>query len=149
MSEQKKVDWIVHLVANGVPCATCGEVEYNFPKFICDAHTHGMDKYGHMEFQLVIDYGMEHVCYLLNSMGLRVQNGEKFKSGDVVKGLYEDCDVTLQAIPDSNGVQVLRLIIPDKHNRMPFDGADYPYCLQYKMLERLYELGKEHPSLPN
>lgn len=149
MTKENKVDWIIHLVANGVSCAKCGEVENNFPQYICDAHTHGMDKYGHMEFQLVINYGMEHVCYLLNSLGRRVQNGERFKSGDVVKGLYEDCDITLHSIPDSNGVHVLRLIIPDKKNRMPSDGADYPYNMQYHLLEELYQFGKTSSSLPN
>ena len=38
----KKVDWIYHYVANGVQCADCGEVENGFPKYVCDAHTHGM-----------------------------------------------------------------------------------------------------------
>lgn len=55
MAKENKVDWIIHLVANGVSCAKCGEVENNFPQYICDAHTHGMDKYGHVEFQLVIN----------------------------------------------------------------------------------------------
>ena len=51
MAKENKVDWIIHFVANGAPCAECGEVENNFPQYICDAHTHGMDKYGHMEFR--------------------------------------------------------------------------------------------------
>ena len=51
----KKIEWIIHYVCNGAVCAECGKVEYPYPEFICDAHTHGMEKYGHLNFQVVID----------------------------------------------------------------------------------------------
>jgi len=126
---EKKVDWIYHYVANGVQCGECGEVENSFPQYVCDAHTHGMNRYNHLEFQVIIDYGPEEVGRLLNTMGRRVQNGERFKNNDVVKGLYLDCDVHLWEMSDASGRSVLRLIIPDKQNRMP-EKADYPYSMQ-------------------
>lgn len=126
---EKKVDWIYHYVANGVQCADCGAAENSFPQYVCDAHTHGMNRYNHLEFQVIIDYGPEEVGRLLNSMGRRVQNGERFKNNDVVKGLYLDCDVHLWEMSDASGRPVLRLIIPDKQNRMP-EKADYPYSMQ-------------------
>ena len=126
---EKKVDWIYHYVANGVQCGECGEVENSFPQYVCDAHTHGMNRYNHLEFQVIIDYGPEEVGRLLNTMGRRVQNGERFKNNDVVKGLYLDCDVHLWEMSDASGRTVLRLIIPDKQNRMP-EKADYPYSVQ-------------------
>lgn len=126
---EKKVDWIYHYVANGVQCGECGEVENSFPQYVCDAHTHGMNRYNHLEFQVIIDYGPEEVGRLLNTMGRRVQNGERFKNNDVVKGLYLDCDVHLWEMSDASGRTVLRLIIPDKQNRMP-EKADYPYSMQ-------------------
>ncbi len=144
MSEKKKskIDWIIHFVANGVECQTCGKTENRFPQYMCDAHTHGMTKYGHPEFQLVVNYGMQETGRLLNTMGLRVQAGEIFKSGDKVKGLYEDCDITLLKVPDCEGVKVLRLIIPDKENRLPEQCATYPHSLQCLSLEMLYEIGR-------
>jgi len=126
---EKKVDWIYHYVANGVQCGECGEVENSFPQYVCDAHTHGMNRYNHLEFQVIIDYGPEEVGRLLNTMGRRVQSGERFKNNDVVKGLYLDCDVHLWEMSDASGRSVLRLIIPDKQNRMP-EKADYPYSMQ-------------------
>lgn len=126
---EKKVDWIYHYVANGVQCGECGEVENSFPQYVCDAHTHGMNRYNHLEFQVIIDYGPEEVGRLLNTMGRRVQNGERFKNNDVVKGLYLDCDVHLWEMSDASGRSVLRLIIPDKQNQMP-EKADYPYSMQ-------------------
>lgn len=144
MSEKKKskIDWIIHFVANGVECQTCGKTENRFPQYMCDAHTHGMAKYGHPEFQLVVNYGMQETGRLLNTIGLRVQAGEIFKSGDKVKGLYEDCDITLLEVPDCVGVKVLRLIIPDKENRLPEQVETYPHSLQCLSLEMLYEIGR-------
>lgn len=134
---EKKVDWVWHFVANGVQCDECGKVENGFPTYICDAHTHGMNRYGHLEFQVVINYGPEEVGRLLNEMGRRVQNGERFKNGDVVKGLYLDCDILLMEIPDVNNQPVLRLIIPDKHNKMPEDSTP-PHSYQILATPILY-----------
>lgn len=144
---EKKVDWIWHYVANGVQCEECGKVENAFPPFICDAHTHGMNKYGHLEFQVVVNYGPEEIGRLLNEMGRRVQNGERFKDGDIVEGLYLDCNIVLREIPDSNDQPVLRLIIPDKENRMPQDSSP-PHSLQVLATSILYwnadERGTDH-----
>lgn len=134
---KKKVDWVWHYITNGVQCEECGKIENGLPKFICDAHTHGMNKYGHLEFQVVINYGPEELGRLLNEMGRRVQNGERFKDGDIVEGLYLDCNVVMREIPDSNDQPVLRLIIPDKQNRMPEDSSP-PHSMQVLATSILY-----------
>ncbi len=136
---KEKVDWIFHYVSNNAVCDICGKQESSFPQYICDAHTHGMSKYGHLEFQVVIDYGAEEVGRLLNEMGRRVQSGQRFKNGDVVKGLYLDCDITLCEMSDSNGKAILRLMIPDKQNRVP-DEAEYPHSMQIFCTQMLYML---------
>ena len=125
----KKIDWVCHYVSNNCACAECGKVKKAYPSYVCDAHTHGMDKYNHLEFQVILDYGLFEIGRLLNTMGKRVQNGESFKDGDWVKGLYEDCDVLLREIPDSAGEPVLRLIIPDRDNKMP-EESTVPYSYQ-------------------
>lgn len=128
-----KYDWIIHLVSNDAPCACCGKTENKFPVYICNAHTHGMERYNHLDFQIVLDIPAEDVGYLLNTMGERVRAGEKFKDGDVVKGLFLDCDVRLMRIKET-GRDVLRLIIPDSRNRFPGDaGCKYPYSQQTKI----------------
>ena len=134
-----KRNWVFHYVTNNAPCSICGKEEKAFPKFICDAHTHGMYQYGHEEFQVVIDCGPQEVGRLLNAMGDEVKSGEKFKDGELVKGLYLDCDVRLQEMPDTNGKPLLRLIIPDKQNRWP-ENADYPYNLQSFATPLLYAM---------
>lgn len=127
---QTKVDWIIHFLANGAVCDCCGKAEYSFPDYMCNAHTHGMNRYHHPEFQVVLNYGEEHVMYLLNTMGLKVQAGEKFKDGDVIADLYEDCTVRLIDAVE-NGEHVLRLVIPDQENRFPEDpNCSYPHNAQ-------------------
>lgn len=116
----KKIDWLIHHVFNEIP-----------RQYIINNHTHGMEKYNHMDFQMVLDITPKNVMYLLNTMGLRVQEGETFKAGDMVTGLYEDCSVRLDEFQET-GRTVLRLIFPDGNNRFPEDPlckAPYKYQL--------------------
>lgn len=125
----QKIDWIIHLVANGA-CEECGTVESSFLPYLCNAHTHGMNKYGHMDFQMVLRVNNQEIARILNTLGLRVQAGERFKAGDYVSGIYEDCDIRLDAFAET-GRQVLRVIIPDKYNIFPEDECCMPpYNLQ-------------------
>ncbi len=138
----KKVDWIFHYVSNNAICQECGKEESGFPQYICDAHTHGMFKYNHLEFQVVIDYGPEEVGRLLNEMGRRVQAGERFADGDEVEGLYLDCNVHIRQMSDARGRSILRLIIPDRDNKMP-EEAGNPHCMQIFATNFLYALGEK------
>lgn len=135
----KRVDWIIHLVANGVYCSECGETENGFLPNMCDAHTHGMDKYGHQEFQMVLMIGSQLICYILNALGLRVQAGESFKDGDSVSEIIKDYDIRLKEV-ESEGKKLLRVILPDKNNKFPDDeGCMYEYKLQGLPIEELYK----------
>ena len=125
-----KLDWIIEIIGNGVVCAKCGRVEDSFPEYICNAHTHGLEKYGHLDFQMVIHMAPEDMSYVLNTLGLRVQSGERFQAGDMVEGIFEDCPVRLDEFEEC-GRKVLRVIIRDSQNRFPEDPeCDYPYNYQ-------------------
>lgn len=137
------MDWEIDYISNNVQCDMCGKHEEHFPQYICDAHTHGMNRYGHMEFQLVLDYGPQEIARLLNTMGRRVQMGERFHDGDLVKGLYLDCDVLLQQVTDIMGIPVLRLVIPDKWNRMPMQ-SEPPFIYQMLATHLLYHSEKQN-----
>lgn len=136
MKKRKDIDWIIHYLSNNVVCNSCGNQTENFLPYICDAHTHGMDKYNHPEFQVVLDLGPGMIGYLLNSMGYRVQAGETFKDGDVVTGITstkesEDLPLRLKEV-ESNGKKLLRIILPDEKYRFPDDeGCQEVYNLQH------------------
>ena len=99
-----KLDWIIEIIGNGVVCAKCGKVEDSFPEYICNAHTHGMKKYHHPDFQLVLHISDEDIGYILNSLGLRVRSGEQLKAGDLIEGIFEDCPVRLDSFEESGTI---------------------------------------------
>lgn len=126
----KSVDWIIHLVANGVVCEVCGKTENSFIPGFCNAHTHGMEKYGHLDFQMVLRCQDAEITYILNSLGRAVQNGARFSDGQYVTGIFEDCAIQLKEFKECDRT-VLRVIIPDKNNRFPDEfGCQLPYALQ-------------------
>ena len=141
MSNKVKIDWIIHCCRNGASCAFFGDVENGFMEYTCNAHTHGMDKYNHKDFQMVIQYSDENIRRILNTFGLWVQQGRTFKDGDEIEGVFEDCTVRLKEF-EENGRKVLRVIIPDKNNVFPDDKKClYPYSVQNKPTEMLMKKG--------
>lgn len=141
---KKKVDWFIHLVANGTPCMCCDRVENSFKDYLCNAHTHGMEKYNHLDFQMVIMYGAEEIGRVLNTLGAKVRDGEKFKNGDIISDIYEDCDVRLMEVTEMDR-KVLRVIIPDAKNRFPeVPNCDYPYNQQFLSTEDLCKPNYRH-----
>lgn len=136
-----EIDWVIHLCANGVPCEECGKVETGFLPQTCNAHTHGMEKYHHKDFQLVLALPVKEIARILNTMGLRVQAGERFHDGDLVSGIYEDCDIRLDEYEET-GRTVLRVIIPDKYNVFPEDERCMSvYRVQLLETDSLYRQG--------
>ena len=135
-----KIDWIIHCCANGA-CDECGIVETGFLPNTCNAHTHGMEKYCHMDFQMVLFLPPEEIMRILNTLGLRVQAGERFHDGDMVSGIYEDCDIRLDEYEET-GRTVLRVIIPDKYNVFPEEeNCMEVYRLQLLETEDLHRKG--------
>ena len=133
-----KIDWIIHCCANGVVCEECKKVETGFLQYACNAHTHGMERYHHMDFQMVLYLPFEEIGRILNTLGLRVQTGERFHDGDLVSGIYEDCDIWLDEYEET-GRRVLRVVIPDKYNVFPEEENCMPvYRLQLLDTEDLY-----------
>lgn len=133
-----KVDWIVHLVAN-TACEECGEKENKFLQYACNAHTHGMENYGHQDFQFVLYLDPKTIMYLLNSMGLRVQGGERFKAGDIVSNIIEGYDIRLDEFEET-GRKVLRVIVPNAGGLFPDDaGCENTYRLQSLKTDDLYQ----------
>jgi hypothetical protein len=126
-----KIDWIIHMVTNGA-CDECGKAEDSLLPYACNAHTHGMERYGHLDFQLVLALPPKEIMRILNTMELRVQAGERFKAGDMVAGIYEDCDVRLDEFEET-GRRVLRVVIPDKYNIFP----ENEHCMDTYRLQLL------------
>lgn len=135
--KQQRFNWVIHLVANTV-CDECGKEENGFLPYACNAHTHDMEQYDHPDFQLVLLLPRQEICRILNTMGMRVRSGERFKAGDYVSGIYDDCQIRLDAFEET-GRTVLRVIIPDKYGKFPEEANCMDsYKLQQLPTESLY-----------
>lgn len=130
----EKPTWIIHLVCNGLCGCGCGKYEDSFCEGECNAHTHGlMEQFGHPDFQLVLNIDPNTIGGILNTLGIRVRNGEKFNAGDIVEDVIGDgYKVRLDAAVECDRI-VLRVILPDEKHRFPEDdGCDSPYNMQTK-----------------
>ena len=87
------------------------------------------------DFQIILDIGEESAMYILNAFAERVRGGEVFSHGELVKGVYPECDVRLASVKEG-GRDVLRILIPDENNVFPGEpGCLYPYSEQARVLE--------------
>ena len=127
-----KYDWEIHFVANDVECECCGKKIEILRKYMCDAHTHGLDKYGSPELQIVLNVPLELIGYTLNSVGEMIRDGLKLEDGMTLEGLFQD-DLKLKVFltKDTQGKDIFRLIFPDSDFRFPEESEQYPYSEQY------------------
>ena len=114
-----KVDWVIHMVVG----------DYGLGGIV-NSHTHGMDNYNHMDFQLVLPLGKEQTMSLLNTICFEVQNGKRFAPGYYQSETVYSCAFRLELFCET-GRSVLRLIFPDPNMYFPeeFD-CEHPYKYQ-------------------
>lgn len=116
----EKPTWMIHYV---LPTEHDEEAAFDF---YANIHTHGLNEYGHRELCIPLNLGAETAVGLLNSLGMRIANGEKFNEGihdDILAGDYKVKVMSFLGDP------TLYLILPDAKNNIG-DEADTPYCLQ-------------------
>jgi len=109
---ENKADWVIHYVFddNGIGG-------------IVNIHTHGMDKYNHPDFQLVLPVSQAQAKSFLNAICYEVQDGSSFGPGIYDKETVYSCSFALTPRTEA-GRDVLRLIFPDSKMRFP----DNPLC---------------------
>ncbi len=132
---KEKINWHIEVESNHCVCSVCGGIMPQSKRFlpaVCNAHTHGMEAYNHLDFQVVLDFKEKEIHRILNAFALKVQAGQRFAAGDYVAGIYLDYNVRLDEVEES-GRKVLRIIIPDKNNKFPEDIT----CTGYYRLQAL------------
>ena len=112
------INWIIHAVMDAAS-----------PGGIVNSHTHGMEQYGHLDFQLVLPLVPKQIALILNTICLEVQNGKKFSPGTYCGEVFS-CAFRLE-LHKETGRDILRLIIPDPKFRFPEDPlCEEPYKFQ-------------------
>ena len=92
---------------------------------------------GTLDFQMVLFFADGGDWTNPQYFGAKSSVWRTFRSGDMVSGIYEDCDVRLDEYEET-GRKVLRVIIPDANNIFPEEGdCMLPYCLQFLKTDEL------------
>ena len=124
----EKPDWIIHYVAPTVDRSK--SPAYYYEPYFADIHTHGLDKYNPRELCICICIGQEKAKELLNTLGMRIVNGDVFTEAIRTDILTNDYDA--QFIIFDND-PTLYMILPDVNNKLPMDSdCEEPYCYQEK-----------------
>ena len=88
------IDWIIHLVANGA-CDECGKEEKGFLPYTCNAHTHGMEKYGHPDFQVILSLPPVKSEGSSTHWGLGFRKENAFRPAGMYPASMPTCDIRL------------------------------------------------------
>lgn len=112
-------NWIVHHVFG-----------YDDAGNFANNHTHGMEQYNHFDFQLVLNIDPKMAAAILNNLGIRVRDGDKFEPGSMVENIITHYAVRLDL--KTEGIRpVLRVILPDPNGLYSGDpGCQEPYNSQ-------------------
>lgn len=114
-------NWKIHCVAG----------EKLLPGMV-DAHTHGLNKYNHLELQFVLAYPTKYIGAILNEIGKKISKGKKLKEGELIRVSVLSCDLKVVKTTDAFDEPIFRIIIPDEKYKWPEDSEEYPYNMQLK-----------------
>jgi hypothetical protein len=100
-----------------------------------NAHTHGLDQFDHLDFQIVIPLPPEIGHGVLTILAERVKEGEKFEANQLVeKVLTGGVNVKLVEAKEDDR-KVFRVILPDPKGRVEPDEINQQYATQYADIE--------------
>lgn len=124
----KNYDWGIHLVFDKDE-----DKEPNFHNAMCDAHTHGLNKYGSLELQFVLTYPPSAIGYILNTVAESIRDGLELEDGDMLTGICDDnAALKVFKTTDYYGDPIFRLVMPDGDMKYPEESSEYPYNMQYR-----------------
>ena len=112
-------DWIIHAVFS--------EEGYSF-------HTHGLDKKNHKEIEIALDIDPNSAANILHKIVDDIERGKVYKDKDTIRFKEEGPDAIFVETKGKLSEDILlRLVLPDKNNKMPWDeGCEEGFKDQYK-----------------
>ncbi len=118
------------------PTHLCPETEY-----LVDIHTVGLTEYGHPELAVVVSIPPETAGEILNTLGSRIANGERFDIPGVYENILQDgYPVRMVRAEYGIGNEMMVLILPDESRRLPEDvGCVTPYCQQKEYIRLIVD----------
>lgn len=98
-----------------------------------NAHTHGLENYEHVNFQIVCPLKMETAHSLFRKLADQVKAGHKFQHNDYLEEFTKGYKFKLVMAFDDRR-SVLRLIVPDRHGNLEPDNLTEGFERQYEDL---------------
>lgn len=102
--------------------------------FSINVHTHGLDKYGHLEFECVLPYRATDMQTIFDLLAcLVIKCGNHFEEGCYTNIMTDNYRLCFVEVPDhyDESKTVLRIIYPDENGKMPWeDGCEEHYAKQ-------------------
>ena len=115
----EKYGFYVHLV----------EPESN-SKLEINAHTHGLERYNHLDFQIVLGLPERTIQTIFMDLVDLVKSGEKFHHGQELNNIILNFPVKLISARESNR-DVLRVVFPDPSGNIDEESMREDYRWQY------------------
>ncbi len=123
-AQVEKHGWFVHFIGDDDACP----MGVNF-------HTHGLDKYDHLDLQIVVPVSDKVAMGIFHNIVNRIKDGESFNHGDIVSEIAgKGYNIKFHAARETNR-DVLRVIIPDADNNLDRDNITGGLAKQYEDLE--------------
>ena len=121
----------IHMVTDGT-CEKYQSKGNSFHEYMCDAHSRGMDKFGHRELQMVLLIDPKLIAYAINSVVEKILDGDiKPKDKLVISNVF-DCDIRLDEAVDKDGKPLWRIVVPDEKGKYPEETDDEIFAMQAK-----------------
>ena len=127
----KTHEWVIHYVNNKI-CTECEGDQDDDTALKANIHTHGLlENYNHLEIQICLPIHPELAFSILNEVAYKVKGGKVFCENTRYSEVLQNLDVLMVKAKDE-GVDILRLIIPDKDGNLDKEKLTGDYQMQYK-----------------
>ena len=108
----RKPDWVIHNVT-GNPISF---------------HTHGLDKYGSLEIEIVLPMYHKEGVNFCNYIGAAITDGLKIEDGLMIEGLFNLPVYFFKTMPIHGDKEVFRVVFPDEKGFFPWEEENGARC---------------------
>lgn len=133
-----EVDWMVHMIL-GDPLSF---------------HTHGLDRHGSLEIEILLPLSKEQGIMLCNCIGESIAQGLKIEDGQMVEHIFNVPIYFFKTMPLHGEKEVLRAVFTDELGRYPWEpdcaepykrqiqfNEDKVFIIEIKDIKRVVECG--------
>ena len=98
--------------------------------FKINAHTHGLEQYDHLDFQIVLGLPERTIQNIFKDLVDLVKSGQKLHHGQKLENIIRNFPIKLISAKESNR-DVLRVVFPDTSGNIDEENMSNEYVWQY------------------